>query len=141
MRSVSFKVVAGLVASLTILSLTIFGQDDKVEHGKYIVEVVARCQDCHTPHLMVTGEIVKSAWLKGATLDFVSVNQPPNWHSKTPDISSTSALWARWNDDGMVKFLETGLNPRGNKAGPPMPAYNLNHEDAVAVVAYLKSVK
>ena len=135
------KVYQGLLLSLTVLSVAIFAQDEKVTRGKYLVEEVARCQDCHTPHLMGSGEIVKSAWLKGATLDFVPVNQPPNWHPKTPDITSASPLWARWGDDGMVKFLETGKNPRGNKADPPMPAYNLSHEDALAVVAFLKSLK
>jgi hypothetical protein len=40
----------------------------------------------------------------------------------------------------MVKFLETGKNPRGNAADPPMPAYKLQHDDAVAIVTYLKSL-
>jgi hypothetical protein len=132
---------AGLAAGLTILCLTVFGQDEKIARGKYLVEDVARCQDCHTPHLIVSGELVKSAWLKGATIDFVSVNQPPNWRSKAPDLTSTSPLWARWNDDGMVKFLETGMNPKGTKPNPPMPSYTLNHEDAVAVAAFLRSLK
>ncbi len=141
MRKLSFTLTAGLGACLFVLSLALMGQDDKVARGKYLVEEVARCQDCHTPHLMGSGELVKSAWLKGATLDFVPVTQPPNWHAKTPDITSTSALWSRWTEDGMVKFLETGRNPRGSKADPPMPAYNLTHEDALAVTAYLKSLK
>ena len=135
------KVLPGLAACLAILCLPVFGQDEKVARGKYLVEDVARCQDCHTPHLIVSGELVKSAWMKGATLDFVSVNQPPNWRSKTPDITSTSPLWARWGDDGMVKFLETGMNPKGSKPNPPMPSYTLAHDDAVAVAAFLKSLK
>jgi mono/diheme cytochrome c family protein len=135
------KFLFGLAVSLSILCLPVFGQDEKVARGKYLVEEVARCQDCHTPHLVVSGELVKSAWLKGATLDYVPVNQPPNWRSKTPDITSTSPLWARWGDDGMVKFFETGMNPRGSKPNPPMPAYTLSHDDAVAVAAFLKSLK
>ena len=66
------KVFLGLAVSITFLTLTISAQDDKVARGQYLVEQVARCQDCHTPHLMGSGDIVKSAWLKGATLDFVS---------------------------------------------------------------------
>jgi mono/diheme cytochrome c family protein len=31
-------------------------------------------------------------------------------------------------------------NPRGGKAGAPMPAYVMKHEDADAIVAYLKSL-
>jgi len=135
------KLFPGLAVGLTILCLPVFGQDEKVARGKYLVEEVARCQDCHTPHLMVSGELVKSAWLKGSTLDFISVNQPPTWRSKTPDITSTSPFWARWGDDGMVKYLETGMNPRGSKPNPPMPAYTLTHEDAVAVATFLRSLK
>jgi hypothetical protein len=40
----------------------------------------------------------------------------------------------------MTKFLETARNPRGGKAGPPIPAYTLKHEDADAIVAYLRSL-
>jgi mono/diheme cytochrome c family protein len=135
------NLLPALAAGLSILCFSVFGQDEKVARGKYLVEEVARCQDCHTPHLVITGDFVKSAWLKGATLDYVPVNQPPNWRSKTPDITSTSPLWGRWGEDGMVKYLETGVNPRGSKPNPPMPAYNLSHDDAVAVAAFLKSLK
>jgi mono/diheme cytochrome c family protein len=36
---------------LATMSLTLSGQatDPKLERGKYIVEEVARCQECHTP--------------------------------------------------------------------------------------------
>ena len=53
---------------------------------------------------------------------------------------STSALWTRWGQDGFSKFLQTAKNPRGGKAGPPMPAYMLKAEDADAIAAYLKSL-
>ena len=45
------------------------------------------------------------------------------WHQKSPDLTSTGALWTRWGQDGFSKFLQTAKNPRGGKAGPPMPAY------------------
>ena len=138
------KLTAGLCIGITVSCLSIFGQDDKnaekIARGKYLAEEVAKCQSCHTPHL-INGEFVKSAWMKGTTIDFVLVNPTPNWHTRTPDITSTSQLWSRWGEDGMVKFLETGKNPRGNAADPPMPAYTLSHEDAVAVSAYLRSLK
>ena len=127
-------------AGLAMFTMAAFGQDDKIARGKYLVEEVAKCQDCHTPKIN-NGEFVKAGWLKGTTLDFAPVNPVPGWHAKTPDITSTSALWARWGEDGMVKFLETGKNPRGNKADAPMPAYTMSHDDAVAVAAFLKSVK
>ena len=120
-------------------TLTVFGQDSKVERGKYLVEEVGRCQECHTPKTE-TGEFDKSRWMKGATLVGVPSSPVADWHQKSPDITSTSALWTRWGQDGFSKFLQTARNPRGGKAGPPMPAYMLTAEDGDAIAAYLKSL-
>jgi hypothetical protein len=48
-----------------------------------------------------------------------------------PNISAADA----------VTFLETGALPNGKSARPPMPQYRFNHQDATAIVAYLKSLK
>jgi mono/diheme cytochrome c family protein len=129
------------VALPALLSFAADSPDPKIERGRYLAEDVAKCQDCHTPRMMESNDLIKSQWLKGAPLSFTPVVAPPNWRSKSPDITSTSPMWARWGEAGMVKFLETGRNPRGNHADPPMPEYALSHEDAVAVTAYLKSLK
>ena len=123
------------------MSLTLFGQttDPKLERGKYIVEEVARCQECHTPKT-AGGEFDRTKWLKGATLIGVPSAPVQGWHQASPDITSTSALWMRWGQDGFAKFLVTATNPRGGKAGPPMPAYMMKADDAEAVAAYLKSL-
>jgi len=113
--------------------------DPKLERGKYLVEEVARCQECHTP-LLESGEFDTSKWMKGATLVGIPATAIPDWHQKAPDITSTSRLWERWKVEGFAKFLETSKNPRGGKAGPPMPAYKLSAEDAAAMTAYLKSL-
>ena len=121
-------------------TLTLFGQDAKIERGKYLVEEVARCQECHTPR-SDAGEFDRAQWMKGATLIGVPpAPAPAGWHQKSPDLTSTSALWTRWGQDGFSKFLQTAKNPRGGKAGPPMPAYMLKAEDADAIAAYLKSL-
>ena len=127
----------GLVVVAT--TMTAFGQDAKIERGKYLVEEVSRCQECHTPKTE-TGELDKTKWMKGATLVGVPSTPVADWHQKSPDITSTSALWTRWGQDGFSKFLQTAKNPRGGKAGPPMPAYMLKAEDADAMAAYLKSL-
>ena len=56
-------------------------------------------------------------------------------------VENTSQLFMRWGDDGFKKFLETGLNPRGHAADPPMPQYRFSPEDAAAMLQYLKTVK
>ena len=79
--------------------------------------------------------------MKGATLDFQPTHEMPAWHKTAPDITGGSRLFERWGEAGLTKFLETGLGPRGNHAAPPMPTYQLTHEDAAAIVQYLKSLK
>lgn len=110
------------------------------DRGRYLVEEIGKCQDCHTPRAE-NGQLDKSKWLKGATLDFKPVAEVKGWHSTAPDLTSTGRLFQRWGEDGLVKFLATGKGPRGNPADPPMPTYTLNQEDAQAIVAYLKTLK
>jgi len=126
--------------ALALVAVVAFGQDDKVARGKYLVEEVAKCQDCHTPK-MDNGSYIKSSWMKGATIAVMPANPVTGWHAAAPDITANSAVWKRWGDDGMIAFLETGKTPRGGAAGPPMPTYTLKHDDAVAVVAFLKTLQ
>lgn len=113
---------------------------DAVAYGKYLVEEVGKCQDCHTPRTEA-GELDKTKWLKGATLDFQPINEVKGWHKTSPDLTSGGRLFARWGEAGLIKFLETGAGPNGHAADPPMPAYKLKPADAEAMVAYLKTVK
>jgi mono/diheme cytochrome c family protein len=124
-----------------VFSALMFGQDSAVlARGKYLVEEVAKCQECHTVRT-ATGELDRSKWLKGGALDVKPAGEIPKWHASAPDITSTSQLWDRWKLEGVAKFLETGKNPRGNPADRPMPAYTMSHDDAIAVATYLQSVK
>ena len=139
MKKIALFTVPAL--ALAAMTLTLFAQapDPKIERGKYLVEEVARCQECHTPKL-ATGDFDRTKWLKGATLSVAPSTPMTGWHQTSPDITSTSALWMRWGQDGFAKFLATATNPRGGKAGAPMPPYMMKAEDADAIAAYLKSL-
>jgi mono/diheme cytochrome c family protein len=139
MENRSLLVVAPLVGLALAATASVSGQDAKVQRGKYLVEEVARCQECHTAK-GADADFDRSKWLKGAKLEIAPIGTIQGWHASSPDLTSTSALWTRWGQDGMTKFLETARNPRGGKAGAPMPAYTLSHDDADAIVAYLKSL-
>jgi mono/diheme cytochrome c family protein len=110
-----------------------------LERGKYLVENVSMCADCHTP--MAKGVPVESKQLKGSTLNMQPVQDVPGWQKTAPDITGGSALFQRWKDAGMKKFLTTGAGPGGNPARPPMPSYRYTPADADAVIAYLKSLR
>ncbi|HEY3440025.1 MAG TPA: c-type cytochrome [Paludibaculum sp.] len=112
----------------------------KIEYGRYLAEEVGKCQICHSPRTE-TGQLDKERWMKGAVLDFAPMKPVEGWHKTAPDITSGGRLWERWGEAGMVKFMTTGLTPKGTPSDAPMPAYKLKQEDAEAMVAYLKTLK
>lgn len=128
------------VAAAVLAGTVSFAGEKEVAYGKYLLEEVAKCQECHTPKT-ATGELDKSKWLKGATLDFQPVTPIERWHKTSPDITPSSRLWQRWGEKAVLEYLQTGLTPKGKPADPPMPAYKLNKADAEAMLEYLKSLK
>ena len=106
-----------------------------IARGKYLVEGVGMCGDCHTPR-NEKGEPMKEQWLKGAVLDFKPAVPIPVWADKSVDISGLRG----WDRDAAIKFMMTGAVPNSVPARPPMPQYRFNLEDATAIVAYLKSL-
>ena len=111
-------------------------QETKVQRGKYLVEQVGMCADCHTPRDQ-KGEFLKQNWLQGSAIHFTPVHPMP-FAAVAPAIAG---LPTYATDDQAIKFLEAGITASGKPALPPMPQYRFNHEDATAVVAYLRSLK
>jgi mono/diheme cytochrome c family protein len=135
------RLLCVLTLTWLLLAEPAFSADtSQVERGRYLTEEVAKCQDCHTPHL-ASGEADRSHWMKGATLGFKPIVDIAVWQKSAPDLTSSGALWSSWGESTMVKFMTTGLGPGGKSALPPMPAYKLNPADAQAIVVYLKSLK
>ncbi|MCL4542831.1 MAG: cytochrome C [Deltaproteobacteria bacterium] len=108
-----------------------------IARGRYIVTGLGKCSDCHTP-LNMHGRPVMNKWLQGAVLDMKPIHPVPFWKSKAIDIAG---LPKGWTTVETAKFLETGLDPQGKHAGPPMPAYRMKKRDAWAVTYYLLSLK
>jgi mono/diheme cytochrome c family protein len=106
-----------------------------ISRGKYLVEQVGMCGDCHTPR-NEKGEPMKEQWLKGAALDFKPAVPIPVWADKSVDIAGLRG----WDRDAAIKFMMTGTVPNSIPARPPMPQYRFNLQDATAIVAYLKSL-
>jgi mono/diheme cytochrome c family protein len=106
-----------------------------VARGKYIVEGVAMCGQCHTSRDS-EGNPDRGRWLQGGSLPFAPVNPDPNWPVSAPRIGGNPPA----NDSDMVKLLTTGIWVTGNRLRFPMPQFRMDRADAEAVVAYLKSV-
>ncbi len=109
------------------------------EFGRYLVEEVAKCHECHTPKLE-NGDFDKSKWMKGAVMEYAPIKPIENWHKTSPDLTPSGRLWERWKEEGIRNYLLTGLTPRGTKAGPPMPTYKMKAADVEAILVYLKSL-
>ena len=107
-----------------------------VARGKYIVENVAICAQCHTPR-DYDGNPDRSHWLQGSSVPFNPVKADPNWPLSAPRIGGTPLPAS---DGDMVKLLTTGIWTNGEHLRPPMPQFRLTQDDAEAVVAYLKSL-
>jgi mono/diheme cytochrome c family protein len=128
--------VAALLAGCSIPERAGAPDEQGLSRGKYLVENVAMCVDCHTPR-DERGGFDRRHWLKGADLDFQPKHPIPNWAAKAPALAGLP----RMGDAAVIKLLETGLMPDGKAARPPMPQYRLSHADAIAVADYLKSLQ
>jgi mono/diheme cytochrome c family protein len=108
-----------------------------IRHGKYIVEQVALCVECHTPR-DENGQLQRTEYLKGAP---VPVKSPPypqmKWALKAPAIAGLPG----YAEEQSIHLLMEGLTRDGRRPDPPMPQFRLNRSDAEAVVAYLKSLR
>jgi mono/diheme cytochrome c family protein len=118
--------VAGILAS--VQSLPSVGQTTPAAgtdaaQGQYLMGL-ARCSGCHAANFggLATNPAnpTDAAWIP------------------RPKIAGLPMFS---NDADAVKFLETSVLPDGTKPKPPMPGYLFHHSDAVAVVAYLRSLK
>jgi mono/diheme cytochrome c family protein len=111
--------------------------ESKLERGRYLVETLAACGNCHTPKgpngplqdkKLAGGDIIKHA-------DFTAVT--PNI---TPDPETGIG---KWTDHQIFLAIREGKRPDGSLLGPAMPSRsyrNLADEDVRAMVAYLRSL-
>jgi mono/diheme cytochrome c family protein len=107
-----------------------------VDRGKYIVDSVAVCSQCHTPRNS-EGGADRSRWLEGAAVWLKPAEPVENWPLQAPRIAGNPP----GTDAEMVKLLTTGIWRDGGYLRPPMPQFRMTADDAQAVVAYLKSLQ
>jgi len=130
-------VAAGLIG---LLGLSWAGDkppvsDPKIERGRYLIDQVALCGDCHTPH-DERGEPIEGQKLQGAALVFEPTVLVPIWAAIAPGIAGLPGR----SDADTVALLSTGETTKGIRVRPPMPTYRLTRQDAEAVVIYLRSL-
>jgi mono/diheme cytochrome c family protein len=107
----------------------------EIERGRYLVEEVAKCGECHTPR-NERGELRTDAWLQGATIWIQPVAPIRNWADRTPALAG----FPSFTEEQGERVLEKGTGPEGEELRPPMHIYHMKHEDAKAIIAYLRSL-
>ena len=108
---------------------------EHIARGKYIVNGLAACADCHTPRDK-NGELDRTRWLQGAPVFFQPAQAVPGWAIVAPRLAGL--LPGR--DAEAITLLTTGVWSDGKPPKSPMPRFHMTRSDAEAVLAYLKSL-
>ena len=103
--------------------------------GRYLVEEVAKCTECHTPR-DADNQLDRSRWLQGAPIWIEPVHPVLAWAQFAPPLAGLPGL----SDEQMERVLEKGQSANGREIQPPMHLYHLNRADSQAVIAYLRSL-
>lgn len=136
------KVIVAIAAAALLFALAAAGAPPaaksttaaQIARGKYLVENVGMCGDCHSPR-NEKGEFIKGKWLHGTTLDF-KATVPMPFADIAPPIAGLPGI-----DEELAVGFMMGKERDVLPMRPPMPLYQLNRADAVAVVKYLKSLR
>jgi mono/diheme cytochrome c family protein len=106
-----------------------------IERGRYLVEEIAKCSECHTPR-KPDGQLDSEAWLRGTPIWIRPVAPIANWADRAPALAGLPSF----TDEQAERVLEDGTGPNGEALRPPMHIYHMSPTDARVIVAYLKSL-
>ena len=111
---------------------------DPLEHGRYLVETVAGCGNCHTPRLP-NGTPDPTKNLAGA---FVIEEPVFKAYARniTPDMETGIGSWT---EDQIVDAIRNARRPDGTFMGPPMSFgwyKGMSDTDVHAIAKYVKTV-
>jgi hypothetical protein len=117
-------------------TIDVQGTAGNVEHGRYLVENVAMCVECHSER-DDAGNIIDATRFHGGP---VAVRPPwPNdWAIRAP----RNAGLPGYDDAQAMRLLTEGAIGRdGRQLRPPMPRFHMSQQDAADVIAFMRSLK
>ena len=135
-------VASAVAASCVVLSASLAGSTPSaapvgnVEHGKYLVENVAMCAQCHSPRDS-KGEIIEDQRFMGAPIPF-SPPWPNDWAIRAPRNRSLPGYSV---EEGIRLLTQGAIARDGHQLKEPMPRFHMTPQDAADVVAYMKSLE
>ncbi|MBT8458133.1 MAG: cytochrome c [Boseongicola sp.] len=103
------------------------------ERGRYLVEAIGHCAECHTPRTALGGLQIER-WMAGAP--------DPSGKGKVPGLTPAQL---DWSEGDIAYYLETGFTPDFDSVGGSMAAVidgtsQLPSEDLAAIAAYIKAL-
>ncbi|MCA1334467.1 cytochrome c [Pseudooceanicola marinus] len=106
---------------------------DTLARGRYLVEALGHCAECHTPRNALGG-MDRARWLGGA--------ENPSGQGSIPNITS-GAL--DWSEADIAEYLSSGFTPDFDVVGGEMAdvvanTSQLTDDDRLAIARYLKTV-
>ncbi|MGD8347443.1 MAG: cytochrome c [Lysobacterales bacterium] len=109
---------------------------EHARRGRYLVEAVGHCGECHTPRGLLGG-LDQERWLSGAA--------NPDGEGRVPNITPHPDGLAEWSVADIAYYLESGFTPDFDTVGGSMVEVQENfarlpREDLEAVAEYLKAV-
>jgi mono/diheme cytochrome c family protein len=109
-----------------------------VERGRYLVEVIGACGNCHSPK-DAGGEVAGKHMAGG-----FRIPEPEFGTAVTPNITPHRRTGiGAWNDGEIIRAIREGKGRDGRTLGPPMPYdlyRGLSDTDVKAMVAYLRTL-
>ncbi len=111
---------------------------ERVERGRYLVNHVAFCMNCHSERdwNRVSGPVAADARGRGAHHDLFG-------DGGYPAANITPFALAEWRDGEILRALTSGIGRDGAPLHPEMPYHtyaNLTRSDAYAIIAYLRTL-
>jgi hypothetical protein len=104
------------------------------EHGRYLVEHVAMCIECHSGRDS-RGVVLESERYLGAPIPFAPP-WPNDWAMRAPRNRGLPG----YTDELAFRLLTQGaIGRNGEQLRPPMPRFRMSAQDAADVIAYMRS--
>ena len=133
------KAIVAAISSILLAlhaGATMAQRDARMERGRYLVEGIVACGNCH-----VAREKGKPIFEKGLSGGMVFDEEPFKAFASniTPDPETGIG---KWTDAQLAKAIREGIRPDGTVIGPPMPMEfyrGISDADLSAIVAYIRA--
>jgi len=111
-------------------------EEQMLSLGRYLVEAVGHCAECHTPRNRFGG-LRRELWLAGGP--------SPEGEGRVPNITPHADGLQSWSERDIIRYLTSGFTPEYDTVGGSMTEVQENlarlpASDRTAIAAYLKAV-